>query len=358
VFVPKLERYCRLDSDFAYLPCQWDFALHRDAARYFVAFFREQFDRTLKLAYEQAKSDGHDGPALSKRIERCRREFGQYLDEMLTTPEIYDRPTILTLDYVRDGILRSAGFPDPYYEAKHHDNETVISLLPELCRDIDAHPEPTRLSAVIQGALAGNIFDMGVAATAKRMLDKSLSFIQTRDNLPAHPWAVDDFDVLKRRFLNGPPHRKAAIFVDNAGADFILGMLPLARYLAQRGTHVVMVGNELPTLNDMTLRDMREIWSEVLAAEPSFGQLPITLISSGVGEPLLDLRRISPRLNAASADADLVILEGMGRALESNFFTRFDCDALKIAMIKDQYLADWLDAKLYDVVCRFEPKRA
>ena len=34
---------------------------------------------------------------------------------------------------------------------------------------------------------------------------------------------------------------------------------------------------------------------------------------------------------------------------------RFDCDTLKIAMIKDEYVALSLDAHLYEVVCRFEP---
>ncbi|KAK7268542.1 hypothetical protein RIF29_21243 [Crotalaria pallida] len=33
-----------------------------------------------------------------------------------------------------------------------------------------------------------------------------------------------------------PPHRRALLFVDNSGADIVLGMLPLARELLRRGT--------------------------------------------------------------------------------------------------------------------------
>jgi type II pantothenate kinase len=35
-----------------------------------------------------------------------------------------------------------------------------------------------------------------------------------------------------------PPHRRALLFVDNSGADIVLGMLPLARELLRRGTEV------------------------------------------------------------------------------------------------------------------------
>ena len=44
----------------------------------------------------------------------------------------------------------------------------------------------------------------------------------------------------------------------------------------------------------------------------------------------------------------------MGRSLETNFDTRFICDTLKIAMVKEQAVADMLDGEMYDVVCRFE----
>lgn len=54
---------------------------------------------------------------------------------------------------------------------------------------------------------------------------------------------MDDFDVFKRRMLgtdgeNPRPHKRALLFVDNSGADIVLGMLPLARELLRRGTEV------------------------------------------------------------------------------------------------------------------------
>ncbi len=57
---------------------------------------------------------------------------------------------------------------------------------------------------------------------------------------------MDDFDVFKERMLGSgdkkpPPHRRALLFVDNSGADIVLGMLPLARELLRRGTEVSLL---------------------------------------------------------------------------------------------------------------------
>lgn len=54
---------------------------------------------------------------------------------------------------------------------------------------------------------------------------------------------VDGFDKFKERLLGSgdekpKTHKRALLFVDNSGADIVLGMLPLARELLRRGTEV------------------------------------------------------------------------------------------------------------------------
>ena len=50
-----------------------------------------------------------------------------------------------------------------------------------------------------------------------------------------------------------------------------------------------------------------------------------------------------------------VIIEGMGRAIHTNYATKFKCDALKLAMIKNKHLAKRLfNGDVYDCVCRFD----
>ena len=116
---------------------------------------------------------------------------------------------------------------------------------------------------------------------------------------------------------------------------------------------MVVAANERPTLNDMTVHDVRRWWGRILEAEGSFGELPISIVSTGTGEPLIDLARVSRELNEASAGADLVVLEGMGRGVESNLDAAFSCDGLNLAMLKDAAVARRVGGKVYDVVCRF-----
>ena len=55
--------------------------------------------------------------------------------------------------------------------------------------------------------------------------------------------------------------------------------------------------------------------------------------------------------------ADLVVLEGMGRAIHTNFYAPFACDALKIAVIKNRWLAAQLGGEMYSVVFKYERAR-
>ncbi|KAL0341543.1 UNVERIFIED_CONTAM: Pantothenate kinase [Sesamum calycinum] len=84
--------------------------------------------------------------------------------------------------------------------------------------------------------------------------------------------------------------------------------------------------------------------------------VPLMVVENGCGSPCIDLRQVSSELAAAAKDADLIILEGMGRALHTNYNAKFKCDALKLAMVKNQRLAAKLiNGNIYDCVCRFEP---
>jgi hypothetical protein len=60
-------------------------------------------------------------------------------------------------------------------------------------------------------------------------------------------------------------------------------------------------------------------------------------------------------LCACVQDADLVVLHGMGRAIHTNYYARFTCDALKVAVIKTEVVARQIGARLFDGVVRFEP---
>ena len=53
-----------------------------------------------------------------------------------------------------------------------------------------------------------------------------------------------------------------------AGADVVLGMIPLARELLRMGSEVVMVANSLPAINDVTCAELRTLLESVCETCP------------------------------------------------------------------------------------------
>ena len=150
--------------------------------------------------------------------------------------------------------------------------------------------QETRLLTLIEGVLAANIFDWGSRACVELYHKGTIIEIYRMSrNKMQRPWRVngnkyvffvqgihdlhsvlkklfaciviqvDDFDVFKERMLGSGdkkprPHKRALLFVDNSGADVVLGMLPLARELLQRGTEVSLLlfdASEKRLVNDL-----------------------------------------------------------------------------------------------------------
>lgn len=55
-------------------------------------------------------------------------------------------------------------------------------------------------------------------------------------------------------------------------------------------------------------------------------------------------------------DVDLIVLEGMGRAVHTNFNAKFKVDSLKLAVLKNEWLAKSLGANQFSII--FEYKAA
>ena len=53
-------------------------------------------------------------------------------------------------------------------------------------------------------------------------------------------------------------------------------------------------------------------------------------------------------------NVDLIVLEGMGRTLHTNLYAKMTCECLKLAVIKNRWLALRLGGDMYAVVCKYE----
>lgn len=355
---PDTAGFPRLDAPQTYRPCRLDLRTAGDAERgAWLGVFREHFVSLLAAYREEAADRDEAADVTASRVARAAAGFGAWLEGAAGDRGWPESENVLAVCRVRERFLREAGIADPYRLAKARAVADALGRLPGRLAELDALAGEARATEVIRGVFAGNVFDLGAAATVARFAGRAIDFAAVVDELKPRPWRVDELDAWLTR-LEGPTHRHAVLFVDNAGPDVLLGMLPLGRFLLQRGTRVTLTANTTPSLNDVTHDELVEQVTEVARWDPvvgdAWGDGRLRCVPSGCGTPLIDLSRVSPELAAASANADLVVLEGMGRSLESNFDADFACDCLRLAMLKDTLFAGpLLGGELYDLVCRF-----
>jgi uncharacterized protein with ATP-grasp and redox domains len=211
---------------------------------------------------------------------------------------------------------------------------------------------------LVEGVIAGNTFDLGATATM-HLGRESQDFMACIEATKPRPWLDDDFDALAAVLRTAPPWRKAIIFVDNAGSDFVLGVMSFARELALAGTRIVLAANELASLNDITIAEVWEVLAGLGAQDPELQRMlddgTISTVSTGTGMPVIDLSEVSAALNTAAAAADLVVLEGMGRGVETNYDAAFSVDVLRLALIKNESVGQRIGGGLFDSVCKYVP---
>ncbi|KAG2293734.1 hypothetical protein Bca52824_040403 [Brassica carinata] len=315
------------------------------------------FANSIPSFKKRAESDTTvpDAPARAQKF--AERRYGGILEDWKKDPESHGGPPDgVSLGRAREHLLRELGFMDIFKKVKDEENAKAISLFPEVVSLSDAiEDEGERLQNLVRGMFAGNIFDLGSAQLAEVFSRDGLSFLATSQNLVPRPWVIDDLDSFQSNWFKNR-WKKAVIFVDNSGADIILGILPFAREMLRRGMQVVLAANDLPAINDVTYTELTEILSQLKDED---GQLigvdtsKLVIANSGNDLAVIDLSSVSQELADISSDADLVIIEGMGRGIETNLYAQFKCDSLKIGMVKHIEVAEFLGGRLYDCVFKY-----
>ncbi|KAL6209096.1 hypothetical protein ACLB2K_020039 [Fragaria x ananassa] len=305
---------------------------------------------------KRAQSDATVSDA-SAKAELFAQRYSEMLEDLKKDPESHGGPPdCILLCRLREIILRELGFRDIFKKVKDEENAKAITLFDNVVDLNDAiEDEGKRVENLVRGIFAGNIFDLGSAQLAEVFSKDGMSFLASCQNLVPRPWVIDDLDAFKLKWSK-KSWKKAVIFVDNSGADVILGILPFARELLRRGTQVVLAANDMPSINDVTYHELIEIIAKL---KDNHGKLKgvdttnLFIANSGNDLPVIDLASVSQELAYLASDADLVILEGMGRGIETNLYAQFKCDSLKIGMVKHLEVAQFLGGRLYDCVFKY-----
>ncbi|CAN0830170.1 Pantothenate kinase 2 [Linum grandiflorum] len=328
--VPTLEVFPLLADLKTYEPNTIDLSDHNELEYWFTVLSEHMPDLVDKAVASEGGTDD-----AKRRGDAFARAFSAHLARLMEEPAAYGKLGLANLLELREECLREFQFVDVYRSIKQRENEASLAVLPDLLMELDSMTEETRLLTLIEGVLAANIFDWGSRAC-----------------------------------------------VDLYHKGTIIEIYRMSRNKMQRPWRVVLVANSLPALNDVTAMEVPDIVAEaakhcdILRRAAEAGGLlvdaminssdgskenspsvPLMVVENGCGSPCIDLRQVSSELAAVAKEADLVILEGMGRSLHTNFNARFQCDALKLAMVKNQRLAEKLiEGNIYDCVCRYEPE--
>jgi uncharacterized protein with ATP-grasp and redox domains len=347
--------FCLLKDPATYVADPRNFVNDPEGAAYWLELFDTHFDTTLTHAIE------HYGRGAENSAATARKQFTEVLDALRVDPAAFGEPlNILSLCRLREKALVDNHLFDPFARIKERENIASLTLYSQVVRKLHALEGLDRWLHLVEAVFAGNIFDLGSSATLN-LAQESPDFLATVENTKPRPWHVDDFDRLADDLPLSLPAKwgKAVIFLDNAGCDFILGVMPLARELALAGVQVVLAANEEPSLNDLTADEVMALSTELMQIDPDLPALVnaglFEVVSTGNDTPLIDFANVSDDLNDAASDADLIILEGMGRAVESNFDAEFTVDTLHLALIKDPMVARDVGGEMYDCICRYKP---
>jgi type II pantothenate kinase len=352
-----MPHFCKLRHPASYETCDWDLVADPMGREAWLRTFDEHTDSLI----DHARTSKH--PPSETSLLAYAARFRELLDRLRAEPEACGPLTIYSLCKLRAEMMAEFGLGDPYDLVKHTENEAALRHLPQVLDLLDDTPDDQIVELLVRGLLAGNKFDLGAKDTVEQHAQGGIDFFATLNGLPPHPWFIDDLEQIKRRLgRSSCRYRKAIFFVDNAGGDVVLGAIPLARYLAELGCVAVLAANDEPSLNDITVDELATVLDTAAAGDSALTDYlahgMITTVGTGCDCPLIDLSDVTDACNEAARDCDLVILEGMGRAIESNFDTPFTCDAIRLAMIKNRDLAAYLGCQLFGLIAGHTPAGA
>ncbi|XP_074874215.1 4'-phosphopantetheine phosphatase isoform X2 [Carettochelys insculpta] len=346
-----------LKDPATYIPDTVDLTDDAMARKYWLTCFEEALDGVVKRAIASQP----DSVDVAERAEKFRQKYWNKLQTLRQQPFAYGTLTVRSLLDTREHCLNEFNFPDPYSKVKQKENGIALKCFPSVIESLDSLGWEERQFALVKGLLAGNVFDWGAKAVSDVLeSEPQFGFEEAKEKLQERPWLEDSYSEWIQRLKEGPPHKCALIFADNSGIDIILGVFPFVRELLSRGTEVILACNSGPALNDVTYSESLIVAEWIAAMDPiiqsALTEERLLLVQTGSSSPCLDLSRLDKGLALLVRErkTDLVIIEGMGRAIHTNYYAALKCESLKLAVIKNSWLADRLGGKIFSVIFKYE----
>jgi len=320
------------------LPGLWDLDRRPDVVSHWTRILRANARYVIRILEVEGSPDQRRA---ADKVVGILEGLYDDLDRGEATREVR---TVHEITLIREHLFRAHGLHDPYVGIKAREASRILPRALERAEAAWAGTsDPSRMVADLW---AGNLFDLGSRSTQEAFRRGELDTDAASERL--HPRAIEALDALPaagRAQLVGDPiplgeaaAGRVLVFADNAGPDFLLGIVPAALAWARRW-EVWVVTNSYPASSDITIDEARALF----ALFPPVGEASragrLRWIGSGTGSPGIDFRFVSPDLNRAAHGASWMVIDGQGRGVETNWNTRYVCPALTVAVVKDALVA-------------------
>ena len=144
-------------------------------------------------------------------------------------PCAFGNLTVRSLLDMREHCLMEFDFHDVYLKQKQLENKAALSLLPSYLEKLQSMDFKDRHEELALGFLAGNVFDWGAKEVALLMEADKMDFEAAKKHVGPRPWLIDNVDPWLER-MEGEPHNCCCVFIDNSGADFLLGVVCITQW--------------------------------------------------------------------------------------------------------------------------------
>ncbi|CAG8799615.1 21363_t:CDS:2, partial [Racocetra persica] len=326
-----------------------------------IEFFETNLHKLVELVVKCSNNDdnGDNSPCddVRQRATKFDSMFRKHLTLLRDRPAMYGALTVRSLLNLREQCLHELGFSDIFVKVKAEENKAALESLQKLLANIDSIQNvEDKIDLLIDNILAGNMFDWGSGQILDLLNKGELTFESAHTKIKK-PELLNQTNKFKQRIVSKTklPLRKAVIFVDNSGADIVLGIIPFARFLISLNMDIILAANSFPAANDVTADELIDILSSVSEMDSfiaaAWASKKLTVMATGSFSPCLDLIRINEDLARACENVDLV---GMGRAIHTNYNAVFTCASLKLAVFKNSITANELGANVYDAIVLYD----
>ncbi|CAF0848455.1 unnamed protein product [Brachionus calyciflorus] len=338
---------CPLLDHESYIPDLVDLTKDEEARSYWLSCFERTIETYEKQCIKSYLED-NDEQTL-RRASDFKKSYLNKLNELKESPFAFGRLTVRSLLDLREHCMAEFQFFDVYSNEKRDENKHGLELLGNRLDYIEnINDLNEKWKELFRGFLAGNVYDYGAQSfIEKQKMGHLEKFTQALNSIDDSFHTMENYtDLIDKLKFN--QYKCICIFVDNSGFDLILGVLPFViEILKNKETKIILCANSKAAINDVTYQELTLVikkaclLSDVLN-DAFYKTQNLILIENGSASPCLDLSRIN--INLAKAinfhKVDLIILEGMGRAVHTNFDAKFKCDSLKSAVIKNKWLAE------------------